>query len=596
MDNYALWIAIGLHTIISISFFSIFTLLIEQIYRPGRFHSKKLLLLSLLLLAGCGIIPLVEIWFLSKGTDHSGQILIFAAIFALALAVLPRLWLPKVFHGLDNQLRDLTLAEERYRLAVESAPNAMVMIDEEGKIVLVNRETERLFGYRRDELLNHPVELLVPEESREIHPELRNKYFENPVARAMGAGRDLYGQHREGSKFPVEIGLNPVVTKDGKFVLSAIVDITDRKEAEQRFQIAVESAPNAMVMVDDKGRIVMVNSETEYLFGYERKELLGQPVEILVPPRFRDSHPRQRDGFFKAPIRRAMGEGRDLFGVRSDGSEFPVEIGLNPITTGSKQFVLSSIIDNTERGRILDEVRNQNEEMQQLLYTVSHDLKSPLVTIQGFAGLLEDKVSKGELDSAKDYSVRIQRAIHKMAVLINDLLELSRVARQNLDIEEVDVTGVLEDVSEALTADFARSRATLVIETGLPTVQADRNRLYQIFQNLISNALKYGCDDPDSTVYVGCRETKTGTDFYVRDEGAGIAEEFHRKIFQLFHRVRTDREGTGLGLAIVAKIVRLLGGRVRVDSEPGKGATFWFSIPRHGWQPTYPAATERPVH
>src|SRR5438874_496773 len=186
--------------------------------------------------------------------------------------------------------------------------------------------------------------MLVPERFRANHGSHRNGFFAAPAARAMGVGRDLFGLRRDGSEFPVEIGLNPIATADGQFVLASIIDITERKKMEERFQLVVEAAPNAMIMLGSDGLIALVNTQTEKLFGYKRDELLGRPMEMLVPERFRANHGSHRNGFFAAPAARAMGAGRDLFGLRRDGSEFPVEIGLNPIATSDVQFVLASII------------------------------------------------------------------------------------------------------------------------------------------------------------------------------------------------------------------------------------------------------------
>ena len=246
--------------------------------------------------------------------------------------------------------------ERRFRLVVEAAPNAMVMVDPAGNIVMVNAQAERVFGYSRAELTGQPVEMLVPERLRSHHPELRKTFFADPRPRPMGAGRDLYGLKKDGGEFPIEIGLNPIETDEGTMVLSAIVDITARKAAElalrdseRRFRLVVEAAPNAMVMIDPAGKIVMVNTQAERVFGYSRAELVGQPVEMLVPERFRGHHPELRRTFFADPRPRPMGAGRDLYGLKKDGSEFPVEIGLNPIETDEGTMVLSAIVDITAR-------------------------------------------------------------------------------------------------------------------------------------------------------------------------------------------------------------------------------------------------------
>jgi PAS domain S-box-containing protein len=215
-------------------------------------------------------------------------------------------------------------SEQRLRAAIDSAPNGLLMIDAEGRIVLVNREVERLFGYPREELLGRPVELIVPDRFRDKHPSYRAGFMEHPAVRQMGSGRELFGRRKNGSEVPIEIGLTPFVTDEGMFVLSSIVDITARRKAEARFRAAVESSPSGMVMVDGDGKIILVNREVERLFGYSRDELLGATVETLVPARFRANHPEYRASFYSSPDARAMGAGRELFGLKKDGSEVPI--------------------------------------------------------------------------------------------------------------------------------------------------------------------------------------------------------------------------------------------------------------------------------
>jgi diguanylate cyclase (GGDEF)-like protein/PAS domain S-box-containing protein len=239
--------------------------------------------------------------------------------------------------------------ERRLRHIVEATPNAMVMVDRAGQVVLVNAQTEHLFGYNREELLAMRVEQLIPERFRSRHDAYRSGFFAHPDTRPMGGGRDLFGRHKDGSEMPIEIGLNPLVTDEGEFVLASIIDITERKRSEARLLQVVEAAPNAMIMVNDRGQIVLVNSQTERSFGYSRSELLAMHVEELIPERFRSRHHHNRAGFFSQPDRREMGAGRELFGRRKDGSEIPIEIGLNPISIMDEDLVLASIIDITER-------------------------------------------------------------------------------------------------------------------------------------------------------------------------------------------------------------------------------------------------------
>ncbi len=257
-------------------------------------------------------------------------------------------------------------AEEKFRSVVEAAPTAMIMINESGDIVLTNAQVDKLFGYAREELLGKKVDMLVPEMMRPGHPKLRDSFFTAPRPRTMGAGRELHGLRKDGSLVPVEIGLNPIVTSEGRFAIAAIADITERRRAEEKFRAVVESAPNAMVMIDTHGIIVLTNNQAEKLFGYQRSELVGQAIEILVPKRIRERHPGLRMGFFTDPRPRMMGIGRDLTGARKDGSEFPVEIGLNPIETSEGRFAIAAIADITERVEREKLLQRQRDEIMEL--------------------------------------------------------------------------------------------------------------------------------------------------------------------------------------------------------------------------------------
>jgi PAS domain S-box-containing protein len=475
---------------------------------------------------------------------------------------------------------------------LESGPMALVMVDAGGRIVLVNRETERMFGYARDELLGASIDMLVPETFRQGHPALRAGFLQAPTDRPMGAGRELNAQRRDGSQFPVEIALKPIRHGDVLYVLGVVVDISGRRRLERRFEQAVQAAPNAMLMADASGRIVLANREAERLFGYGADELIGMAVDALVPSRFAAAHPRMRDGYVGHPEARRMGEGRDLFGRRRDGSELPIEIGLNPIATDDGLFVLAAIVDISERlesqralrlraeelERANRALEQSNMELQQFAYVASHDLQTPLRAISGFVELLERRAGAALDESSRDLIRRAADGANRMNALIRDLLEYARVDSRARPFGPIDLGTVVADALVLLDASIADSGAT-VEYAALPTVVGDRAQLVQLMQNLIGNAVKYHGDRAPRIV-VNARPFAEGWEISVEDNGIGIAPEHREKVFEVFRRLHATKDypGTGIGLAICRRVVHRHNGEIRISDAPGGGAVFTFTL------------------
>jgi two-component system, cell cycle sensor histidine kinase and response regulator CckA len=260
-----------------------------------------------------------------------------------------------------------SVSDAVYRTLVESAPDGIVIVGQEGRIVVVNSQTEKLFGYDRAELLNKPIEMLIPERFRGRHRGHRAGFMSSPTLRPMGAGLELHGVRKDGTEFPVEISLSSVQSPGGQLVSAVVRDITDRKRAEELFRGLLDSAPDAMVVVGADGRIVLVNSQTEKLFGYHRDELLGQPVEVLIPERFWNQHRHHRTAYSSHPQFRPMGAGLQLYGLRKNGTEFPLEISLSPQQTKDGVLISSTIRDVTERKKIEDALRESEASFRALV-------------------------------------------------------------------------------------------------------------------------------------------------------------------------------------------------------------------------------------
>lgn len=409
-------------------------------------------------------------------------------------------------------------------LAVEASPNGMVMTGCDGKIVMVNSATEKLFGYSRQELIGHSIEMLIPERFRSHHPGYREAYIGESKSRSMGHGRDLYGLHKSGKEFPVEVGLNPVETEhDGIFVLAAIVDITDRKHAEEMIYLAVEASPNGMVMTNYEGKIMMVNSTTEELFGYRREELLGQPIEILIPESHRAHHPSLRNNYLEYPSTRAMGHGRDLHGLHKSGKEFPVEVGLNPIQTPRGIMVLASVIDITERKSQEEQLKAALKEKDLLLSEIHHRVKNNLQIIDSLLGMQSDMLDNNT--AAISVLKESQNRVKSMALI-------HQILYQSLDFSRVDFSGFIQSLVDNLSVSYALDTSRIVIN-----IDTDQEVLLPIdisiplgliLNELCTNAMKYAfTENRRGHIDISLKHQNQGQLLVcISDDGVGIPDDF----------------------------------------------------------------------
>jgi PAS domain S-box-containing protein len=489
----------------------------------------------------------------------------------------------------------LAAMEGRYRGLLEAAPDAMVVVNQQGEIVLLNVQAENQFGYSRDELVGQQVTNIIPEgfAERLIADDLRSA--DDALAQQIGTGIELSARRKDGSEFPIEIMLSPLDSAEGILVTAAIRDISVRRAAEEhlgqmegRYRGLLEAAPDAMVVVNQSGEIVLLNVQAENQFGYPRDELIGQQVKNIIPEGFAERLIADDLRSASDALAQQIGTGIELSGRRNDGSEFPIEIMLSPLESADGILVTAAIRDISVRKAAEEnllqnvaELNRSNEELGQFAYIASHDLQEPLRMVTSYTQLLSRRY-KGQLDADADEFIAfaVDGAI-RMQQLIEDLLAFSRVATTGNELVDTSSEFALEQALQNLHWAIKDSGA-LVTHDPLPTVQADGMQLVQLFQNLIGNAIKYQNPGIPQIHISAAMDGGTRWNFAVKDNGLGIDPQFFERIFGMFQRLhkRDEFSGTGIGLAICKKIVDRHGGDISVESAVGHGSTFTFGLAR----------------
>ena len=370
---------------------------------------------------------------------------------------------------------------------------------------------------------------------------------------------------------------------------------------DDRFRLAVDASPAAMIMVDPEGRIEFANAETGRMFGYAVEELIGQPVDGLVPVRLRAAHVGLRRSFFANPTSRPMGVGRDLNGTRKDGTEFPVEIALTPIAVESGPIVLATVVDITARRQTelqlaqrAAELEQANERLTQFAYVASHDLQEPLRKIAVYAGLLDEATAKSEAaDVARATSVISTSAVRARR-LVENLLTYSRATRGETNVQPLDLRAEVEAALNDLSAAIEESGAEVRLEVPPIVVRADRAQLARLIQNIVSNAIKYQKPDHPPVIDIRAGLVAHGmARLSIADHGIGFEEKFAKEIFEPFKRLHDHKHypGTGIGLAICKAIADRHGWALGVSARPGQGATFHVTLQGSARPAAAPAVT-----
>jgi two-component system, sporulation sensor kinase E len=492
--------------------------------------------------------------------------------------------------GLTAIVRDLTERKQvgqQFRLVVESSPHGMLMVDENGTILLVNRQIEQLFGYDRAELIGQPVELLVPQRMRSHHAGDRREFIAHSESRPMGKGRDLFGLRKDGTEFPLEIGLNPIQRLDGMNVLASVVDISERKQAELTLQkerdfidAVLEIAGALVVVLDQEGRILRFNRACEQTTGYSSEEVVGRHVwDLFVIP-------DEIDGV-KAMFERLQGgeprndyenywKGKDGFLRRISWS--------NTVLTdsnGTVEYVVAAGLDITDLKQIQEQLRRTERiaELGTLASGMAHEIGTPMNVILGRAEYLLQRTAD---EGMKKGLATIVTQVERITKVMNQLLAFAR--RRTPERRAVDLSEIVEDSLEMFQERITHTHITVekAIEANLPPVHADRDQLIQVLINLVMNSLQ--AMPEGGRLGLSLARENSHVCLGVSDTGYGMPEEIRSKIFDPFFTTKDFGKGTGLGLTVVKGIIEEHGGMIAVESAVGKGTTFWLRLPHDGAQ------------
>ncbi|HJV67804.1 PAS domain S-box protein [Ideonella sp.] len=484
----------------------------------------------------------------------------------------------------------------------EDSPDGIVLVAPDGLIRFWNRTAEAMFGYGRASAVGQRLhELLL----HRVADEDRQADEQPPSAEAGASSFDTVARCADGSLLYVNVASRPLHDRHGQFVgevynLADVTQLRTRRDAQlldARFRDLLDSMPDAIVVVNDIGRVALVNRQAEGMFGYAARDLVGAPLETMLPERFRAGHGRHRERYMNKPHTRPMGQGLELYGQRKGGEEFPVEISLSPLRTDVGLFGLSAIRDISERRRVERALEEKNVELERankakdrFLATMSHELRTPLNAIIGFTGiLLMHLPGPLTLDQEKQLAM-VQSSGKHLLSLINDLLDLAKIDSGGMQVNlvELDCCALVEEVVTTLRP--AASSKGLELRTALPPapglVWGDRRALQQILINLTNNAIKF-TDHGHVDVFVQADRDPDGRDVIrlgVSDTGIGMSPQDMAQLFEAFTQVgnpnqRASIEGTGLGLYLCRKLAELHGSRIEVSSEPGRGSRFWLALP-----------------
>jgi PAS domain S-box-containing protein len=599
-------------SLIALSYFAIPVILLWFVRKRRNVPFRWMFGLFGLFIVACGTTHMMEVWNLWHGDYWLSGIIKAITAAAVATAILLVRVAPKaiglpdlsdwveanaalnqeVFKRRDIEL-NLRTSEAAYREQAELLDlthDAIFVRDMEDKIIYWNRAAERLYGWPSAEACGQVARKLLqkrfPVSLDQIEAEVR--------ARGSWEGEVVH-HSRKGAEIIVSSRWALRTNSAGQplSILESNRDITQRKDQEQKFRNLLESAPDAMVIVDRDGLVQIINAQTERLFGYSREELIGKPVEMLVPQRFHAEHVGHRSHYADSPHPREMGAGLELAGRRKDGTEFPVEISLSPLKTQGGTLISSAIRNVSDRRHAEEEIRKLNsvlrdrvaelnavnKELESFSYSVSHDLRAPLRHIDGFARILKEEHGRELSQDGTRYLDRVLEAANHMGHLVDDLLNLARIGRREIAKQRVRLEDVVRQAIAELPPETPARNIEWLIEP-LAYAECDPGLMKLAFSNLLSNNAKSTRTRENAVIEVGECESRGAPAYFVRDNGVGFDPRYADKLFGVFQRLhrQEDFEGTGIGLATVQRIIRRHGGEIWAEAEPDRGATFFFTL------------------
>ncbi|NDK57472.1 PAS domain-containing sensor histidine kinase [Pontibacter fetidus] len=504
----------------------------------------------------------------------------------------------------ENQDNTYSIGSQaRLKAIIDTAIDGIITIDNRGRVETMNPAAANIFGYEPEEVIGNNIKMLMPEPDHSLHDVYIDNYHRTGVGQIIGIGREVLGKKKNGTIFPFLLSISEVKLQDKQIFTGIVHDITELKkteaalrESENKFNSIIKTAVDGIITIDTHGLMEMVNPAAQKLFGYAESELLGRNISMLMPEPDSSQHDGYMERYHKTGIPHIIGIGREVSGLRKDGSVFPFFLSISEVQLADRKVYTGFVHDITQQKvseerlrRYAAELERSNRELQDFAYVSSHDLQEPLRKIQAFGDRLKTKEYDKLSDQGKDYIDRMLNAASRMQNLINDLLDFSRVTSKSKAFVKVKLDTILTEVLSDLEVSIEQAGA-VIERSPLPTIEAEPTQIRQLFQNLISNAIKFRKDGVTPVVKISSRSVQlhahlTSTpgdemvEICIEDNGIGFDEKYLDRIFNIFQRLEGQKyEGSGIGLAVCRKIAVRHGGDITAHSKPGEGTQFIITL------------------